>query len=167
MLTALIAEDKSSEVLCVRELAAVEDAPDYQRLVGGVFKVPTAQDIQKDGVRVVLYVSGLENVGYQANMWIPVLERLSVNAAIVIRERRIANELDPTYLPVYFMESLRDVELLEEGGVRVILYPANPQKNVQALRLHRLSHYCINHGESDKVVNQSKFLMAAQGGKHI
>ena len=93
LLTALIAEDKSSEVLCVRELAAVEDAPDYQRLVGGVFKVPTAQDIQKDGVRVVLYVSGLENVGYQANMWIPVLERLSVNAAIVIRERRIANEL--------------------------------------------------------------------------
>lgn len=113
-----------------------------------------------DKPQVVLYLSGLENVAYQGNMWIPVLEKLPVRCAIVIRERRIASQLLPTKLPVYYFESLRDLEYLEEAGVRTILYPANSQKATQSLRLHRLNHFFINHGESDKVVNQSKFLMA-------
>jgi hypothetical protein len=58
------------------------------------------------------------------------------------------------------METMRDLELLESSGVRTILYPANTQKNVHTLRFFNLNHFFINHGESDKVVNQSKFLMA-------
>lgn len=160
LLKALIASDKMTETLILRELAKHEGIQEYRQLIGGTYSIPTARQIEEDGIQVVLYVSGLEKVGYQANMWIPVLERLSVKAAIVIREKRIAEELDSTSLPIYFLEGLRDVELLEEGGVRTILYPANPQKNVQAMRLHRMNHFFINHGESDKVVNQSKFLMA-------
>jgi CDP-glycerol glycerophosphotransferase (TagB/SpsB family) len=55
---------------------------------------------------------------------------------------------------------MRDLELLEGSGVKTILYPANTQKNVQTLRFFKINHFFINHGESDKVVNQSKFLMA-------
>lgn len=55
---------------------------------------------------------------------------------------------------------MRDLELLEPVGVRTILYPANTQKNTHLFRFYRLNHFFINHGESDKVVNQSKFLMA-------
>lgn len=109
---------------------------------------------------VVIYLSGLENVAYQGNMWLSVLESLPCRVAIIIREARIANQLNKTELPVFFMQNMRDLEFLEESGVRTILYPGNSQKSTQSLRLHRLNHFFINHGESDKVVNQSKFLMA-------
>ena len=110
--------------------------------------------------QVVLYMSGLENVGYQGNMWLPVLERLGLRVAIVVREKGIAQQLLATEIPVFFMETMRDLELLEASGVRTILYPANTQKNIHTLRFFNLNHFFINHGESDKVVNQSKFLMA-------
>lgn len=159
-LFALVYNNSELEGMAVRQLRdAGEHKQPYQRQLTN-YTIPNANAIKRDGIKVVLYVSGLEKVGYQANMWIPVLEKLSQPAAIVIREKRIAEELDDTDLPVYFMKTLRDLEYLEISGVHTILYPANPQKNVQALRLHRLNHYFINHGESDKVVNQSKFLMA-------
>jgi tetratricopeptide (TPR) repeat protein len=137
-----------------------EDKADYQEVLVGQYVIPDLAMIQKDGPQIVLYVSGMENVAYQANMWIPVLEKLDLRAAIVIRERKIASGLISTTLPVYLLRMSRDLELLEMGGVKTILYPGNPMKNVQALRFHRLNHCFINHGESDKVVNQSKFLMA-------
>ena len=133
---------------------AVETPADDRKLA------PTLEQVRADGAKVALYVSGPEGVGYQANMWIPVLERLSVKCAIVIRERYIARELFPTSLPIYYLNNLRDLEMLEQAGFRTILYPANPQRNVQALRFYRLNHFFINHGESDKAVNQSKLLMA-------
>ena len=114
----------------------------------------------QDKPQVILYLSGLENVGYQGNMWIPVLEKFKARCAIAIRERRIAPQLINTTLPIYYFESMRDLELLEQAGVKTILYPANTQKNIQTLRFFGLNHFFINHGESDKVVNQSKFLMA-------
>lgn len=109
---------------------------------------------------VVLYVSGMENVAYQANMWIPVLERLDARAAIVIRERGTAADLIPTRLPVLHLPGMRDLEHLSTCGTQTLLYPGNAQKNIHSLRLYRLNHYFINHGESDKIVNQTKFLMA-------
>lgn len=41
-----------------------------------------------------------------------------------------------------------------------MLYPANFSENTAALRHPAAKHFFINHGESDKAVNQSKFLMA-------
>ncbi|WP_237673979.1 CDP-glycerol glycerophosphotransferase family protein [Vreelandella profundi] len=159
-LYALINQSSELEGQAVRALRkSNEHKQPYQRQLQS-YTIPDAATIRRDQVQVVIYVSGIEKVGYQANMWIPVLERLSVPAAIVIREKRIASELDETELPVYFIKEMRHLEVLEEGGVKTILYPGNPQKATQSLRLHRLNHYFINHGESDKVVNQSKFLMA-------
>ncbi|WP_445011797.1 CDP-glycerol glycerophosphotransferase family protein [Vreelandella stevensii] len=159
-LCALVYEKSELEGLAVRQLRELgEHKQPYQRQLSN-YTIPSVSTIKKDGVQIVLYVSGLEKVGYQANMWIPVLEKLSQPAAIVIREKRIAEELIQTRLPIYFMQSMRDVENLEEADVKVVLYPANTQKNIHTLRFHRMQHYFINHGESDKVVNQSKFLMA-------
>jgi hypothetical protein len=110
--------------------------------------------------KVVLYLSGASGCAYQGNMWIPVLEKLDAKVAIVARERHILSGLIPTKLPVFYMTSMRELEFLERVGVRSVLYPANPQKNTQMLRFYRMNHFFINHGESDKVVNQSKFLMA-------
>jgi len=44
--------------------------------------------------------------------------------------------------------------------VQTVLYPANPMQNLHALRHFKLNHYFINHGESDKAVNQNKLLLA-------
>lgn len=160
LLTALLAEDSITEVQMLRELGKYESKASYQQLVGSNYTIPTLEQIKADGVKVVLYVTGLEKVAYQGNMWIPVLEQLPVPAAIVLREKQTATDLIKTHLPVYFMSSMRELELLDEAGVKTILYPANTQKNVQTLRFHTMNHFFINHGDSDKVVNQSKFLMA-------
>jgi len=45
---------------------------------------------------VVLHLTGMENVAYQGNMWIPVLEKLSAKVAIITREKKITRALLPT-----------------------------------------------------------------------
>jgi tetratricopeptide (TPR) repeat protein len=110
--------------------------------------------------RVVLFLGGTENVAYQGNMWLPVLEKLRVPAAVVVQQRAVARDLAPTRLPVLEMPSLRDLESLPRTGVRTVLYTGNSAANAHLLRFHRLNHFFINHGESDKAVNQSKMLMA-------
>lgn len=110
--------------------------------------------------QVILYLSGLEDVAYQGNMWLPILEKLPCRVAIIIREVRIARGLHKTDIPIFYIKTFRELEFLEKNGVKTILYPGNPQKVTQSLRLFRLNHFFINHGESDKAVNQSKLLMA-------
>ncbi len=117
-------------------------------------------DLYKYSPEVVLYLSGRQSSAYQGNMWLEVLEKLDAKVAVVLRDYNIIFELHKTSLPVFIIESFDQLELLEKAGVKTILYPANPMKVTQSLRLHRLNHYFINHGESDKVVNQSKLLMA-------
>jgi hypothetical protein len=109
--------------------------------------------------QVVLYLSGISGTAYQGNMWIPVMEKLNAKIAIVARERHILEKLIPTSVPIFYMTSMRELEFLEKVGVRTVLYPANTQKNTHMMRFASMNHFFINHGESDKVVNQSKFLM--------
>lgn len=109
-----------------------------------------------------VYVSGLGNVSYQINQWISVLEKIDIPKVIFIRERATYRKMKKTGIPVIFMRSQKDVEDVYSSciNLKTILYPANTQKNTQSLRHFRLNHYFINHGESDKAVNQSKLLMA-------
>lgn len=109
---------------------------------------------------IVFYVAGPDNAGYQINQWLPVAERLSLKTAICIRRRGIYDSMRPTALPVIHARRPVDCERLLGSGIGVVLYPANPLENATALRHFDLHHYFINHGESDKLVNQSKFLMA-------
>lgn len=113
--------------------------------------------------QLVIYVSGLAKVAYQINQWLPVLERLHVKPLVLIRERRIVRGINDTEIPIFYARTMVDVETIYDAagdGLSVVLYPANTMKNVQSLRHSRLQHYFINHGESDKSVNQSKLLMA-------
>jgi hypothetical protein len=121
------------------------------------------EQLRHEAPQVVVYVSGLSNVAYQINQWLPVLERLTVKPLIVVRERIIAQKMNATEIPIFFARTMFDVETLYStvrDSLRVVLYPANPMKNVQSLRQSELLHFFINHGESDKSVNQSKLLMA-------
>lgn len=120
----------------------------------------TVYDLEYIKPQVVLYLAGQANSGYQGNMWFNVLEKIDAKVAVVVRDYRILYGLDKTSLPIVFIGKLSDLELIEQFGVKTILYPSNTTKVSQSLRLYRLNHYFINHGESDKVVNQSKLLMA-------
>lgn len=158
----MIAGDDSGVLRCVHQLSDAGDREFARGFYGAHDNYTDANlpQLLEDRPQLVIYLSGLEDVAYQGNMWIPVLEKLDARCAIVIRERRIAKGLLPTSMPVYYFESMRDLEFLEKCGVRTILYPANTQKNTNSLRFFKMNHFFINHGESDKVVNQSKFLMA-------
>lgn len=123
-------------------------------------KEEVSRDLEAYAPEIIVYISGLKNAAYQVNQWIPVLEELDRKVLILAREKRIAYNISDTNIPVMFARTSFDVEACFVKTVKVILYPANPMKNAQALRHYKLKHIFINHGESDKAVNQSKLLMA-------
>ncbi|WP_444984244.1 CDP-glycerol glycerophosphotransferase family protein [Halomonas mongoliensis] len=112
------------------------------------------------GAPVAIYASGPAGAAYQVNQWIDVMESLEAKVVIIARERALAKNIKPSSIPVFYAKSHADLESLLVSGIKTLLYPANPIKNAQALRQININHYFINHGESDKAVNQSKFLMA-------
>jgi len=108
---------------------------------------------------ILIYVSGSSGVAYQINQWIPVLESLDLPFLIMIRSRIVYHSMPPTKIPVVFAKGINHVgDVLENWGVKTVLYPANHRTNIQALRYSNLNHFFINHGESDKVVNQSQLM---------
>ncbi|AOM01006.1 CDP-glycerol glycerophosphotransferase family protein [Cobetia marina] len=111
---------------------------------------------------VAVYVTGMKGVAYQINQWLPVLEKLDQPVIIILREADIFSGMLPTDILTVTARTQIDLEAILGGAtsVKKVLYPANTMKNVQALRYHHLDHIFINHGESDKAVNQSKLLMA-------
>lgn len=109
---------------------------------------------------VCAYVSGAPESAYQINMWLEVLEKLPHKTVILIRERNIYLNMRDTTIPVVFAHEIDDVFSVFDTGIRCVLYPANGQKNAPAFRYSKATHCFINHGESDKGVNSSKFLMA-------
>jgi hypothetical protein len=131
---------------------------------GGVAQDAKAQameHIRENRFDVILYVSGPKGSGYQINQWIPVAERMKWKSAICVRNFHLLDEIDETVISVYFAAKAEDIETLKDlGRASVFLYPANSRENATSLRHREMQHYFINHGESDKVVNQSKFLMA-------
>lgn len=109
---------------------------------------------------VCAYVSGAPESAYQINMWLEVLEKLPHKTIILITDRKIYLNMRETVLPVVFASSIDDVFNVFQTGIQCVLYPANGQKNAPAFRYSQATHCFINHGESDKGVNASKFLMA-------
>lgn len=117
--------------------------------------------ITKTNPLVAIHVSvGESKSAYQINQWLMVLEKLSVPVVIILREHEVFDQMYATSLPVVYARNIEHVEQVLNTGVRTVLYPANGQKNAAVLRAYKLNHFFINHGESDKAVNQSKFLMA-------
>ena len=126
------------------------------------------QDLRQSSIEAVAkyqptvcaYVSGAPESAYQINMWLEILEKLPHKTIILITDRNIYAHMRDTSLPVVFANTIDDVFRVFETGVRCVLYPANGQKNAPAFRYSQATHCFINHGESDKGVNASKFLMA-------
>ncbi len=111
--------------------------------------------------QIAVHLSGFETAGYQINQWLPVLEQLNLSVIIIVRKKSILSGIHPTSLPIVYVRNHQWLEhVLSIESMRTVLYPANPMENAQAFRQYRLNHFFINHGESDKAVNQSKLLQA-------
>lgn len=109
---------------------------------------------------IIVYIAGSKQISYQVNQWILVLEKMDADVAIISRNLLATDTILPTKIPIFYCRRFVDLEFFCENGPSTILYPGNPVKNIHALRQTGLEHIFINHGESDKVVNQSKVLMA-------
>ena len=109
---------------------------------------------------VVLYFSGGKNSTYQLSMWIPVLEKMEKNVAIILRERSHFDSLDGSKIPILFVDKTRDLEEVVVSSVKVALYVANVGKNIQLLRDMTIKHVFIGHGDSDKSASAHNFMRA-------
>ena len=76
----------------------------------------------------------------------------------MVREKHYFDGLMKTSLPIVYVRSMTSIDLVLTGATRIVLYPANGAKNINMLRWSELTHIFVNHGESDKIVNISKFL---------
>ncbi|NLU67387.1 hypothetical protein [Streptomyces sp. HNM0574] len=102
---------------------------------------------------VMLYFSGTRGSAYQANMWLRTLAAAGGRPLVLLRERHILENLDPTPLPVLCVPSATDVMNRDFSSVRLVLYPANVGPNIHVLRMPQARHVFIGHGDSDKVAS--------------
>ena len=120
----------------------------------------TKKYIKDNDIEHLVFTNGRKDDAYQVNQWVPVFEKSQHLFAIVVKNWSIAKAINSEIIPVFVAPSIRSMERLLDLNPRSILYTGNPMQNVNFLRFSQLKHIFINHGESDKVVNQNK-LMAA------
>jgi hypothetical protein len=109
---------------------------------------------------VMLYFSGPADAAYQVNMWLATLARLDRPAVIIMRERWMVPLLGRTSLPVICLQGMIDMMNFSLPSVRVALFPANAAKNLHELRLPRVGHVFVGHGDSDKAASVNPFIKA-------
>jgi hypothetical protein len=106
---------------------------------------------------VALYFSGSMDSAYQVKMWIETLEQLDARPVIILRERYIVSQLEPTAVPVICVPGGVHLMNMDLSTIRVTLYPANVGKNVHILRQPTMKHVFVGHGDSDKVASINPF----------
>ncbi|WP_354642679.1 hypothetical protein [Kitasatospora camelliae] len=109
---------------------------------------------------VVLYFSGGKDSAYQVNMWLDTMADLAGRGhrpMLVMRERGLVRQLNPTALPVLCVPAATHLMNMDMSSVRVALYPANVGKNIHFLRIPGVVHVFIGHGDSDKLASVNPF----------
>jgi hypothetical protein len=109
---------------------------------------------------IVLYFSGPRDSAYQVNMWLSTLANLKRPAMIIMRERGLVPLLGRTGLPVVCVGGTVELMNFELPSVKVALFPANTSKNLHQLRIPRVGHVFIGHGDSDKAASVNPFSKA-------
>ncbi|MFE0625746.1 hypothetical protein ACFW3D_02110 [Streptomyces sp. NPDC058864] len=109
---------------------------------------------------VGMYFSGGSSSAYQANMWLPALEKLEGRPVIVLRERGMVPRIGPTELPIVCLPKVADLMRLGDSSLKVLLHPANAPKTSQVLRIPSIMHAFVNHGESDKLSSCNPYAKA-------
>ena len=109
---------------------------------------------------IVVYLSGSRDSIYQVNMWLSTLARLRRPTMIILREPYLVPLLGRTSLPVACVAGTVNLMNFKLPSVRITLFPANTGQNVLQLRIPRVGHVFIGHGDSDKAASVNPFSKA-------
>ena len=109
---------------------------------------------------VVAFLSGSRDSIYQMNMWLSTLAQLRRPTMIILRDRYLVPLLARTSLPVVCVANQVDLMNFQLPSVRVTLFPANTAQNILQLRIPRVGHVFIGHGDSDKAASINPFTKA-------
>lgn len=98
----------------------------------------------------IFYFSRPEEIGYIANVWMPVLDQLERRIVVLCREQYNADLVETTRLPVVVVRRANDLERVVPPSARLAMYPSNVAKNNHLIRVPDLVDVFIGHGDSDK-----------------
>jgi hypothetical protein len=104
-----------------------------------------------------VYFPGGANSAYQLNMWLDTLAEAPGRPLVLLRDRKLLPQLEPTALPVLCVPSSTDLMALPWDSLQVVLYPANVGNNIHMLRLPTAKHAFIGHGDSDKAASVNPY----------
>ena len=95
-------------------------------------------------VPILLHHCGTKQSLYQVRMWLPVLEQLGNDVAIVVRELHGLELEEETSIPVYYIPDGGSISsLISAPEVKVVLYTANTGKNIHLVRDVNIKHVFI------------------------
>lgn len=125
-----------------------------------LFHTPNGDDRYK----VALYFADEMTNAYQIRQWYEPMKRLAEFLPIVVITRRPDTALalrEECPLPVYYAQSIEDVErLVDSQDLRLVYYVNQNISNFQMMRFNEPDHVFICHGESDKAYMWSNQLKA-------
>jgi len=107
-------------------------------------------ELARREAEVVFYYSRPEPVGYIANVWMPVLERLDRRIVVIAREQYNADLVETDLLPVVCVPDPTDLERVVPSCTRLAMYPSNVAKNNHLIRQPGIVDVFVGHGDSDK-----------------
>jgi len=106
--------------------------------------------------RFLLYFSAPPGSAYQARMWLPQLERIGAPFLVVLLEpHQLAPVAAATTAPVVVVDSFEAIDAVLVPSLRAAFYVNNGAKNSYCVRVGRLTHVQLYHGDSDKAVTAS------------
>ena len=105
----------------------------------------------------MLHFAGTRTSGYQLNMWLETLAQLDGRTMILLSDRHIMDELEPTSLPVVCIPVGAELMNTDWSSVKVVFYAANVGASIQTIRLATARHVFIGHGDSDKLASVNPF----------
>jgi hypothetical protein len=118
---------------------------------------PLAAAVARQAPRFLLYFSAPPGSEYQARMWLPYLERVGEPFVVLLTEpHNLAPVAAGTGAPVVVCDTFEALDaVLAAPSLRAAFYVNNGMKNAHCVRVTRLTHVQLYHGDSDKAVTAS------------
>lgn len=139
------------------EISSILHEPGVRRRIRSQAAIP-------ESCPFILYFADSPDSVYQAEQWIPTLEKLAATgtpvAVLMTNATAASRLLGASTLPIVFCSGSASVEAFVGAyQVKVIFYVNNNQANFTTLRINGPLHVHLSHGESEKssmVSNQLK-----------
>lgn len=101
--------------------------------------------------RFVLYTGRRNDATYQLTMWLPLLEKLGVPYAVIVRDAKAVDlAARVTGAPVISCPTASDLDCVVVGSIRAAFYVNMIAENTNFVLYRSMTHVYLGHGDSDK-----------------